>query len=237
MKRLSAIWFAISLYAQITSAISQGSSFGSAHNCPTKSPVFPEKPLYRMEVLPGAGFDVLRGLDMGQVHVYNYSECVVSNDGRYLLPDNVFLLPNKRSHVQVFAELIEHWDDYTSTTSTSITVQAGYESTISGMFSDEYVSVKSHQYNDQSMTTRIQIRELLFTVKLQPDSQLNPSFKLRLFEMAENIHNNNTGFAHYLAELIVRDYGTHFISSMDAGAVLSQVDHISSKAFTESHND
>lgn len=207
---------------------------GDVRNCPTTSPIFPKEPLFRMEVLPGAGFDSLRSLDMGQVHAYNYSKCRVSNDGRYLLPDNIFLIPTMKSHVQVFAEFIDHWENYTSTTSTTISLEAGFESIVSGKFSDEYLSVKSHQYNDKSLTTRVQIRNLLFKVKIQPDSQLHPTFKSRLFEIAANIQNNNTEFAHYLAELTVREYGTHFVTSMDAGAVLSQVDHIKSSVFQNS---
>ena len=30
---------------------------------------------------------------MGRVLNYNYSQCRVSNDGKYLLPDDVYLLP------------------------------------------------------------------------------------------------------------------------------------------------
>ena len=207
---------------------------GDVRNCPTTSPIFPSDPLYRMEVLPGAGFDALRSLDMGQVHSYNYSQCRVSNDGRYLLPDNVFLVPLLKSHVQVFSELIDHWDEYTSTTSTTVTLEAGFMSLVSGKFSDEYLSVKSHMYNDRSVATRVQIRNDLYKVKLQPNSELHPTFKSRLFEIAANIQNNNKEFAHYLAELTVREYGTHYITTMDAGAVLSQMDYIKSTAMDES---
>ena len=206
---------------------------GDVRNCPTTSPIFPKEPLYRMEVLPGAGFDALRSIDMGQVHAYNYSLCRVSNDGRYLLPDNIFLIPLMKSHVQVFSELIEHWDEYTSTTSTTVTLEAGFMSVVSGKFSDEYLSVKSHMYNDKSITTRVQLRDTLYKVKLQPGSELHPTFKSRLLEIAANIQNNNKEFAHYLAELAVREYGTHFITSMDAGAVLSQVDFVTSTAMEE----
>lgn len=202
---------------------------GDVRRCPTTSPIFPNEPLYRMEVLPGAGFDALRSLDMGQVHVYNYSKCRVSNDGRYLLPDSIFLIPIMKSHVQVFAEYIDHYDNYTSTTSTSITLEAGFDSIVSGKFSDEYLSVKTHMVNDLSIATRVQLRNVLFKVKIQPDAELHPAFRSRLFEIAANIQNNNTEFAHYLAELTVREYGTHFVTSMDAGAVLSQVDFLTSK--------
>ena len=201
---------------------------GDVRRCPTTSPIVPNVPLYRMEVLPGIGFDALRSIDMGQVHAYNYSKCSVSNDGRYLLPDNVFLIPTMESYVQVFSDFFESWDDYMSTVSASASVQGHYESIISAKFSSEFLSVKSHMYNDKAVTTRVQLRSALFKVKLQPDSQLHPTFKSRLFEIAANIQNNNTEYAHYLAELLVREYGTHFITSMDAGAVLSQVDHVRS---------
>lgn len=56
--------------------------------------------------------------------------------------------------------------------------------------------------------------------------ELHPTFKSRLYDIASNIQNNNTEYAHYLAELTVRDYGTHYLTSMDAGAVLSQTDFI-----------
>ena len=189
-----------------------------------------------MEVLPGAGFDALRNLDMGQVHYYNYSQCRVSNDGRYLLPDSVFLVPTMKSQVEAFAEFIDHWDDYTSTTSRTITAGASFFSVVSGKFSDEYLSVKSHQYNDKSKTTRVQVRHALFKVKMQPDSQLHPTFKAKLFEIAANLQNNNSRYAHYLAELMVRDYGTHYVTTMEAGAVLSQVDHIKSSYFNSSQD-
>ena len=209
-------------------AVSSPPQIGDVRNCPTTSPIFPQDPLYRMEVLPGAGFDALRSVDMGQVHAYNYSQCRVSNDGRYLLPDNVFLVPTLESQVQVFSELIDDWDQYTSTVSSSISLSASFQSIISGKFSSEYESVKSHMYHDNSVTTRVQLRNALYKVKLQPDSELHPVFKARLFEIAANIQSNNTDYARYLAELMVRQYGTHYVTSMDAGAVLSQVDHVKS---------
>ena len=228
------IFFALFLRAVPVSnaedQVSEGRSapFGDVRNCPTTSPVFPTDPLYRMEVLPGAGFDALRSVDMGQVHAYNYSKCRVSNDGHYLLPDSIFVVPTLESHVQVFAEYFDHWDSYTSTTSYSISAQANFESIIRAKFSTEHLSVKSRMYNEDSITTCAQLRHALFTVKLQPDAQLHPTFKSYLFEIAANIQNNSTEVANYLAEQTVLAYGTHYVTSMDAGAVISQVDQLSS---------
>ncbi len=199
---------------------------GDVRNCPVKSPHDDSQPLYQMEVLPGNGFDNLRNMDMGQVHTLNFSSCQISKDGRYLLPDSVFLLPVHQSQVNVYAEYFEHWDDYTSMTSSSINLNAGYYSIVSGKLSIEYSTTKSHMHNDKATSTRVQIRNKRYVVKLQPGAQLHPTFKSHIYNIAASIQNNNTEYAHYLSEILVRDYGTHFVSSMDAGAILSQTDFI-----------
>ena len=79
---------------------------GDVRNCPTHTPQNHTQPLFRMEVLPGGGFDNLRNLDMGQVHAYNYSSCKISNDGKYLLPDSTFLIPVQESQVEVLVRRI-----------------------------------------------------------------------------------------------------------------------------------
>ena len=155
---------------------------------------------------------------MGQVHNYNFSTCQTSSDGKYLLPDSVFLVPVQESKVNVFAEYFD-WDNHTSMTSNSINIEASLYSVVSGKFSLDYTSTKTHMYNNQAKSTRVQIRHKLYSVKLQPGATLHPVFKSRVFDIASSVQNNNTEYAHYLAELMVRDYGTHYVSSMDAGAV------------------
>ena len=206
---------------------------GDVRNCPVKSPQDDSQPLYQMEVLPGVGFDNLRNLDMGQVHVYNFSNCQVSKDGKFLLPDSIFLLPVQESKINVYAEYFDHWDNYTSMTSNSINLDVGFYSIVSGKFSAGYSITKSHMHNDIAKSTRVQIRNKLYTVKLQPGAELHPTFKSRLYDIASSIQNNNTEYAQYLSELLIRDYGTHYVSSMDAGAVLSQTDFIRSTDATD----
>ena len=206
---------------------------GDVRNCPVKSPQDDSQPLNKMEVLPGVGFDNLRNLDMGQVHVYNFSNCQVSKDGKFLLPDSIFLLPVQESKINVYAEYFDHWDNYTSMTSNSINLDVGFFSIVSGKFSAGYSITKSHMHNDIAKSTRVQIRNKLYTVKLQPGAELHPTFKARLYDIASSIQNNNTEYAQYLSELLIRDYGTHYVSSMDAGAVLSQTDFIRSTDATD----
>lgn len=208
---------------------------GDIRNCAIMSPINQSVPLLRMEVLPGGGFDNLRNLDMGQVFFYNYSTCKVSSDGRYLLPDSVFLIPEQQSRVDVFSEFFDHWDNYTSTTSNSINVDVSTSyADINAKFSTEWQSVKEKQFNSKSKTTRVQVRHKLYKVHIQPNSQLHPNLKALLFDIMANLQRNNTHYANYLADLVIRDYGTHYVQSLDAGAVLSQIDHVSEK-FVQSH--
>ena len=184
----------------------------------------------RFEVLPGTGWDNLRNVEAGQVMMYNYSECRTTQDGRFLVPDSVNTIPLKESNVQLFAELVDHWTNFTSTTSHGINIDAGLQLThvgISGHFSTEYQHVKSEQINDQSVTTRVQLRYVRYKTTLQPDSPLHPSFKSRLLDIAVSLQMNQTEQARYQSQILIRDFGTHVISAADAGAALVQVDQVS----------
>ena len=96
---------------------------GDIRNCPAMSRINPSTPLLRMEVLPGDGFDNLRNLDMGQVFfLLNYSSCKISSNDQYILPDSIFLIPERQSRVDHFGEFFDHWNNYTTTTSRSINI-------------------------------------------------------------------------------------------------------------------
>lgn len=190
-----------------------------------------DKNLIRYESLPGNGWDNLMNKDAGIVVNFNFSKCKTTDDGRYIVPDTIYTIPIKSSRVETYAELFDHWTNYTSTTSRSINVGAGLTLAhfgISGKFSSESESIKSHQVDDKSTTTRVQVRYVRYTAKLQPDTPLHPTFKSRLLSIAAHIQLNNTNMATYESELLVRDFGTHVVTSVDAGAALVQVDEIKS---------
>ena len=111
----------------VAALVSEGTQipFGDVRNCPSASPLDSSRPLYQMEVLPGIGHDDLRSIDMGQILNYNHSQCQISKDGKYLLPDGVFLIPIQQSSVDTSAEYFDHWDNYTSTISFSLSASVG----------------------------------------------------------------------------------------------------------------
>lgn len=180
------------------------------------------------------GFDALRSLDQGQLYQYNYSICQLSPDGQHLLPNNFRLVPISHSQVDLTAEVFDSYSDWKSETSHSLNVNAKVSyAHINAKFSMDYQKTKSKVVKDKSRSTRIGLRHHLYSVEINPDSQLNPMFKSRIYDIAANIQNNNSKIAHYLSELLVRDYGTHVVTSVDAGAILSQTSFFQDQSETD----
>lgn len=206
-------------------------AFGDPRNCPTTEGV------HRFEVLPGGGWDNLRNLDMGQVLAANYSQCKTTEDGKYLIPDHSYTVPLKRSNMEVFAEVINDWKEYTSLDSQSINAEASLFSIISGSFATSFESVRKGQAHFDSVITRVQLRHRLYTIKVQPDAPLHPAFKSRVLDIASHLQRNNSKMASYIAQLIVRDFGTHFLTSLDGGAILAKEDQVLSSFVSKYSSD
>lgn len=208
---------------------------GDIRNCPINRIQDPNSTLLQIDALPGLGFDNLRNIDTGRVFSVNYSSCQVSGDGQYILPDNIFLIPVLNSEVDFSAEVFDHFDNWKSTTANSINVEAKYGSVfskVSGKFSRDYQDTKSKMVNSKSNSVRVGLRHHLYSVHVDPAAQLHPSFKSRVLEIAANIQNNNSEVAHYLTDLLVRDYGTHAVTSIELGASLHQTTFVA-KTFSQ----
>ncbi|KAL3843215.1 hypothetical protein ACJMK2_021160 [Sinanodonta woodiana] len=199
-----------------------------------------DKQVLRFETLPGGGWDNLRNKEMGRVLNVNYTKCKLSDDGLYLIPDGVTMVPVKSSEVETFAELFLHWDNYTSTLSRSINIDAGLHTThigINGHFSYEFESVKQKQYMEKAATIRIQARYIRYTAISEPDSVLHPGFRARLRRIAAHLQMNRTAMARYESQLLIRDFGTHVIRSVDVGAALEMLDQLYSTFISQSSTE
>ncbi|KAF4072238.1 hypothetical protein AMELA_G00260770 [Ameiurus melas] len=189
-----------------------------------------------LEVLPGGGWDNLRNLDMGRVMNLSYSQCQTTEDGIYLIPDETFVIPQKVSSVEMNSEIISTWLEQKSSTSSSINVEASFFKVVNGKFSAESKRMKTHQVKDNSVTARVQVRNHLYTVKAYPDFTLDARFARQAEEIADAIENNQTRQATYLAEKMVLDYGTHVITSVDAGATLVEEDYLKSSYVSDAQS-
>ncbi|KAM8813940.1 macrophage-expressed gene 1 protein [Rhynchonycteris naso] len=189
-----------------------------------------------LEVLPGGGWDNLRNVDMGRVMDLTYSNCRTTEDGQYIIADEIFTIPQKQSNLEMNSEILESWANYQSSTSFSINTELSLFSKVNGKFSAEFQRMKTLQVKDQAVTTQVQVRNLIYTVKINPASELNLGFKKLLLDISDRLENNQTRMATYLAELLVLNYGTHVVTSVDAGAALIQEDHIRSSFLQDSQS-
>ena len=116
---------------------------GDYHNCLGANGKLP----YRLEALPGLGWDNLRNRVSGMVTFANYSHCRTTEDGQYLIPDDIFVTPLKQSKASLHSEIIDHWSNYSSTTATTVNLEAheSFFGSISGSFSYENQEVKKRQ--------------------------------------------------------------------------------------------
>ncbi|KAI2661583.1 hypothetical protein H4Q32_007218 [Labeo rohita] len=193
--------------------------------------------LSALEVLPGGGWDNLRNIDMGRVMNLSYSQCQTTEDGVYLIPDEIFVIPQKVSGVETNSEIIMSWLEQKSSTSSSINADVSFYSVLNAKFSIENQRMKSHQVKESSVTTRVQVRNHLYTVKAYPDFTLDTRFARQAEEIADAIENNQTRQATYLSEKLILDYGTHVITSIDAGATLVQEDYLKMSYISNSQSD
>ncbi len=191
----------------------QGFEYGDPQNCPQST-------VNIAEVLPGTGWDNLRNEPMGHVVAYNYSKCKIFQDKSFLLPDDIYAVPLKKSNVETYSELMTHFSNFTSVTSDSINVGAHgsfFFGSISGSFSRDYEKTKMHITGDRSTASRVQLRYEMYTMRSEPDPQLHRSFRNRVLDIASAVQAADNASATYLAQLLVRDYGTHVVTSVTAG--------------------
>ncbi|XP_016140098.1 macrophage-expressed gene 1 protein-like [Sinocyclocheilus grahami] len=193
--------------------------------------------LAALEVLPGGGWDNLRNIDMGRVMNLSYSQCQTTEDGVYLIPDEVFVIPQKVSGVETNSEIIMSWLEQKSSTSSSINADVSFYSVLNAKFSTENQRMKTHQVKESSVTARVQVRNHLYTVKAYPDFLLDTRFAQQAEEIADAIENNQTRQANYLSEKLILDFGTHVITSVEAGATLVQEDYLKMSYISNSQSD
>ncbi|KAJ8362973.1 hypothetical protein SKAU_G00118040 [Synaphobranchus kaupii] len=164
---------------------------------------------------------------MGRVMDINYSLCQTTDDGAYLLPNEVFTIPEKSTKVEINSEIIKSWVEQSSSTARSINVDVKFIPELHGKFSVENQRMKRHQVKKDSSTSRTEVRNLLYDVKVRPVFTLDPTFKSQVTDIASALENNDTRSASFLSETLVLDYGTHVLTSVLAGASLMKEDYIS----------
>ncbi|XP_076098058.1 macrophage-expressed gene 1 protein-like [Mytilus galloprovincialis] len=193
---------------------------------------------YEYANLPGIGWDNLLNENRGKVIQFKYSQCKTTDDGLYLIPDNVFVLQVKSSSVDIFSEIIDNWKNYTSATSKSINVGGNvgipFIFDIHGSYSSEYQEVKTNQISDNSMTVRVGARYEKYVSKLLTEIDLDDAFRDRVLTIADNLLSGQKHTARYESQLLIRDFGTHVVTSVNAGALIYKIEQLNRTAVQNS---
>ena len=82
--------------------------------------------------------------------------------------------------------------------------------------------------NEHSQIARVELRHHFYSLKLHPNVPLDSGFKKRSLEIASCLQNNKNQTADYLAELLVKEYGTDYTNSIEVGTLLLQEDYLDS---------
>lgn len=168
-----------------------------------------------------------------------YDKCRTTDDGRYLIPDQSYVIPVKQSDVQLYSDVVDNWSNYTSLNSRSFNLNAGLDLpvfSISGSFSHDYRETKQRQVDEKAITFRVYATYTVYEVVLEPSAALSDDLRARLSLAKEALALNQTAKADYLLELVVRDYGTHVTTHNYAGAIVSKEDFVS-RSYTMQNTD
>ncbi|PAA59646.1 hypothetical protein BOX15_Mlig012544g2 [Macrostomum lignano] len=174
---------------------------------------------------------------MGLVASESFQHGKLSSDGKYLLPSGVILYVRKESNLEIHSEIMEHCNNYTDSVSGSINAAStGFLKAIAiaGRLSDEYQHVRSISLRDKLQIGRTQLLYRTYSANMQPDFKLSESLIVRLKAVAGALAKKRTSLARYRADLIVRDYGTHVVTSVEAGGILQKVDFFQSDSVANS---
>lgn len=88
--------------------------------------------------------------------------CHTTDDGAYLIPDEVFVIPQKVSDVEMNSEIIFSWQNKTSSTARSINADASFLPFLNAKFSNDNQRMKSHQVKESAVTARIEVSMQLY---------------------------------------------------------------------------
>ncbi|CAF3585567.1 unnamed protein product [Rotaria sp. Silwood1] len=135
---------------------------------------------------------------------------------------------------------IDTFDSRTSDYSSNFMIggNIGFEGfKIGGSYSKEYQKTKKEQGQEKTITLRNQIDYLMVDVILLSTCPLHPQVKKDLIEIAEYQANKENLLATYLAQLFVKNYGTHYTSRLHLGGSIIEEDFISHSNYSSNTSE
>ena len=120
-----------------------------------------------LEITPGAGWDNLRNLDRRQVFAQNYTQCTLTEDGMFLIPDYVTATFYPAAKANITIELLETLDNFTGSFTRSINEDTSFGVELrflNGKYSRELMSYKSRMVFRKTVVYRGKVMLLKYNV-------------------------------------------------------------------------
>lgn len=174
---------------------------------------------------PGLGWDFLTASVSGYPLInISYSIGQTTNDELFLVPDCFVVEDRKLVNFYDSSEVIESSSDYTDITAKSMSASLGssfsvgvLKVSLAGSYSQSFQHMINEQTRSKSVTLRTQYSDHRYTLMMNSDCPLNKGFESFILEIAECLKNDDLEWAEYLAQELVRDFGTHFIKKASLG--------------------
>ncbi|KAE9547428.1 hypothetical protein FO519_009359 [Halicephalobus sp. NKZ332] len=184
-----------------------------------------------LDGIVGVGWDDLMNRATIPILKNTYKNCNRVQDGRFFIPDNVLTVPILQTSLDRMANVYTSFKEYCKQTTNTITVGGGgvfRRLSVSGSFSYNHQVTKNTFFRQKSTMLHSKMIHHAYTLITDGSAGLNDGFVARLQQIIDTVDNGNYPQAKRLAELIVRDYGTHIVFKADVGAVIEQETYINS---------
>lgn len=174
---------------------------------------------------PGYGWDYLTGQVSGYPLInITFNDGITTNDEKYIVPDCFVVDDRKLANFYDTSDVIESSYDYSEVTSKSVSMSASanvgigmFSGSASASFSENFKDMMTEQTRSKTVTMRTQYFDHRYTLMINSDCKLNGGFESFVLEIANLLKNNDVDWAKYLAQELVRDYGTHYIKKASVG--------------------
>ena len=125
------------------------------------------------------------------------------------------------------AEVIESSAQYSDITSKSLSASLSasaklgpVSASFSASYSQNFKDMMDEQTKTKTVTIRSKFYDHRYSLMLNSDCKLNNGYENYIQEISECIENGEYDWDQYLAESLIRDFGTHFVKKVKIGGKL-----------------
>ncbi|PAV89353.1 hypothetical protein WR25_05583 [Diploscapter pachys] len=163
----------------------------------------------------------------------NFSQCKTTEDGEYLIPNGVRTTKIESSRIK---EIEDHHDNFRSVLQArQNSIAVGVEIpifgpvSIGGSLSAEFINIKKTMTRlNTDLNTLNLVYEAYEMVANDGQMKVIDSFQHEIQGIANALNRGRPRMAEYLAQMTVKQYGTHFVTKSIMGASLEYLEYVES---------